>query len=215
MQHPPGVAGRGHVDGGQGGGTRHPAVAHVPLLPRGAGDGAAHFVGLLALGIGSPDMDAVGAAGGQGTAGAGASGGLAGVLEGHRPTTAGTSGGRRERPGGAVVVQAVWHVPRNAVGQPCGGGGSEAGGDAASTVFGRARLRGPDLRQRYSLGQLADGPLCRAQARDPLQLPQGPLAGWPWERGFAEAVVSWGSALHWAPCSGHLRRAGPGLRVPQ
>ena len=61
-QHRPGAAGRGHVyvHGGQGGGARHPAVGQVPLLRQGARDGAAHSVGLPALGIGAPDMDAVG-----------------------------------------------------------------------------------------------------------------------------------------------------------
>ena len=68
-QRPPGAAGRGHVDDGQGSGARHSSVGQVPHLLRGAGDGAAHPVGLPALGISVPDMDAVGAAGGQGAAG--------------------------------------------------------------------------------------------------------------------------------------------------
>ena len=63
------------------------------------------------------------------------------------------------------------------------------GGDAASTVFDPARGRGPDSRQGYGWEQLADGPLRPTLARDPLQLLQGPLAGWLWERGFAEALV--------------------------
>ena len=67
---------------------------------------------------------------------------------------------------------------------------AKMGGDAASTVFGPTWGRGPDSRQGYGWGQLADGLLRPAPARDPLQLPQGPLAGWPWERGFAEALVS-------------------------
>ena len=70
-------------------------------------------------------------------------------------------------------------------------------GDAASTVFGpdSARGRGPDSRQGYGWEQLADGPLRPTLARDPLQLPQGLLAGCPWERGLAEALVTWASAL--------------------
>ena len=56
---------------------------------------------------------------------------------------------------------------------------AKAGGDAASTVFGPARGRGPDWRQGYGWGLLVDGPLRRAPARYPLRLPQGPLAGWP------------------------------------
>ena len=38
-------------------------------------------MGVPALGIGAPDMDAMGAARGHGTAGAGTTGGLAGVSE--------------------------------------------------------------------------------------------------------------------------------------
>ena len=78
------------------------------------------------------------------------------------------------------------------------------GGDVASTVFGPARGRGPDSRHGYGWEQLPDGPLLPAPARDPLQLPQGPLAGWPWERGFAEALVRWASALQWVPGSGQV-----------
>ena len=71
------------------------------------------------------------------------------------------------------------------------------GGGVASTVFGLARGRGPVSRQGYGWEQLADGPLRPAPERDPLQLLQGPLAGWPWEHGFAEALVHWASALQW------------------
>ena len=85
-QHPPGAAGRGHVDGGQGGEARRPVVGQVPLLPWDAGDGAARCVGLPAMGISVPHVDAVGAAGGEGADGTGALGGLAGVPEGHRAT---------------------------------------------------------------------------------------------------------------------------------
>ena len=81
------------------------------------------------------------------------------------------------------------------------------GGDVASTVFGPARGRGPDLRQGYEWEQLADGPLRPASARDSLQLPQGPLAGWPWERGFAEALVRSAPALQWVPGSGQVTYA--------
>ena len=69
------------------------------------------------------------------------------------------------------------------------------GGDTASTVFGPVRGLGPDSRRGYGWEQLADGPLRPIPARDPLQLPHGPLAGWPWERGFAEALVHLASAL--------------------
>ena len=55
----------------------------------------------------------------------------------------------------------------------------------ASTVVGPARGWGPDSRQGYGWEQLAFGPLHPALARDPLQLPQGKLVGWPWVRGFA------------------------------
>ena len=51
------------------------------------------------------------------------------------------------------------------------------GGDVASTVFSPARGRVPDSRQGYGWEQLVDGPLRPAPARDPLQLPRGPLAG--------------------------------------
>ena len=68
-------------------------------------------------------------------------------------------------------------------------------GDAASTMFGPARGRGPDSRRGCGREQLADGPLRPVPARDPMLLPQGPLAGWPWECGFAEALVHWASAL--------------------
>ena len=78
------------------------------------------------------------------------------------------------------------------------------GGDAASTVFGLARGRGPDSRQGYGWEQLVDGPLRPAPAQEPLQLLQGSLAGWPWERGFAEALVRWASALQWVPGLGQV-----------
>ena len=68
-------------------------------------------------------------------------------------------------------------------------------GNAASTVFGPARGQGPDSRQGYEWEQPADGPLRPVPTRDPPLLSHGPLAGWPWERGFAEALVHWASAL--------------------
>ena len=83
--------------------------------------------------------------------------------------------------------------------------GAGLGRDVAST-FGQARGRGPDSRQGYGLEQLADGLLRPATTRDPWQ-PQGPLAEWPWERGFAEALVSWGSALQWVPGLGQVTYA--------
>ena len=55
--------------------------------------------------------------------------------------------------------------------------------------------------------QLADGALRPAPARDPLELPQGPLARWTWERDFAEALVRWASALQWVPGSGQVTYA--------
>ena len=67
-------------------------------------------------------------------------------------------------------------------------------------------------RPGYGWEQPADGPLRPAPARDPLQLPQGPTAGWPWERGFAEALVHWASALQWIPGSGQFTYAELQLR---
>ena len=43
--------------------------------------------------------------------------------------------------------------------------------------------------------------------RDRVQLPQGPLAGWPWERGFVETPVHWSSALQWIPSSSQVTYA--------
>ena len=74
-------------------------------------------------------------------------------------------------------------------------GAVRLGGGVASTVFGPARGWGRDLRQGYGCEQPVDGPLRLAPARDPRQPPHGLLAGWPWERGFAEALVRWASAL--------------------
>ena len=54
---------------------------------------------------------------------------------------------------------------------------------------------------------MADGPLRPAPAWDPLQLPQGPLVGREWERGFAEALVRWASALQWVLGSGQVTYA--------
>ena len=81
------------------------------------------------------------------------------------------------------------------------------GGDVASTVFVPARGGGPDSRQGYGWEQLADGPLRPAPALDPLQLPQGPLAGWPWDRSFAEALVRWALVLQWVLGSGQVTYA--------
>ena len=50
----------------------------------------------------------------------------------------------------------------------------------------------------------AAGPLRAALAQDPPQLPQGPLAGWPSERDFAQALVRWASALQRVPGSGQV-----------
>ena len=47
-------------------------------------------------------------------------------------------------------------------------------------------------------------PAAPRPALDLLQLPLGPLAGWPWERGFAEALVHWASALQGIPCSSQV-----------
>ena len=79
---------------------------------------------------------------------------------------------------------------------------AKLGGDTASTVLGPAQGWGPDSRQWYGWGQLADGPLHPAPAQDALQLPQGQLAGWPWERGFAEAA-----RVGRRRCSGHRPQA--------
>ena len=76
---------------------------------------------------------------------------------------------------------------------------AQPAGDAATMVFGPGRGRGPDPRRGYGWEQPAGGPLHPAVVRDPLQLPQGPLAGWPWERSFAEAPVQWSTALQWIP----------------
>ena len=84
---------------------------------------------------------------------------------------------------------------------------TRVGGDVASTVFGPARSRGLDSRQGYGWEQVADRPLRPSPAWDPLQLPQGPLAGWPWEGGFAKALVRWSSALQWVPGSGQVTYA--------
>ena len=78
-RHPLWAVGRGHVDGKQGGGACPPAVRQLPLVPRSAGDGATHPVGLVALGFGAPSVDAWCAAGGQGVTSAGVTRGLAGV----------------------------------------------------------------------------------------------------------------------------------------
>ena len=75
------------------------------------------------------------------------------------------------------------------------------GGGAASTVFGPAWGRGSESRQGFWWEQLADGLLRPALARDALQSPQGRLAWWPWEHGFAEALVCWTLALQWKPGS--------------
>ena len=77
----------------------------------------------------------------------------------------------------------------------------------ASTVFGLARGRGPDSRQGYGWVQLAAGPLRPAPARDLPQLAPGPLAGCPWEHGFAEALVRWVTTLQWVPGSGQVTYA--------
>ena len=82
--------------------------------------------------------------------------------------------------------------PRHAVEEA-----ARVGGDVASTVFGPARGQGPDSRQGYGWEQLADRPLSPPYRGNPPQLPQGPLAGWLWERGFAEALVRGASALQW------------------
>ena len=74
-------------------------------------------------------------------------------------------------------------------------------------VFGPAWGRGPDSRRGYGGEQLADGPLRPALARDPLQLRQGPLAGWPWQRGFAEGLGIWASALQWTRGSSQVTYA--------
>ena len=174
----------------------------MPLLPRGAGDSAAHPLGLPALGISAPDMDAMGAAGGQG-----ATGGLAGMRESHGPDATCSGGHGRRRPSGAAAIQAVRHVPRCAVGPPRGGGGGEAWQRRGLHGVWPSAGSGPGFTQGYMWEQPADGPLRPAPARDPLQLPQGAMAGWPWERGFAEALVCWASALQWVPGSGQVTYA--------
>ena len=67
-----------------------------------------------------------------------------------------------------------------------------------------ARGRFADPRRGYGWEQLANGPLRPAPARDPVALPQGPPAGWLWERGLVEALVRWASVLQWILGSGHV-----------
>ena len=188
----------------------------MPLLPRGAGDRAAYPVGLPvdALGISVPDMDGLGAAGGQGTAGAGTTGSLAGVPESYRPAATCAVGRGRRRPGKVAAIQGPYGMylavlsARRAAEEAARWARGGGGGDVASTVFGPARVgartRGGDT---GAWEQLADGLLRPAPRRDPLQLPQGPLAGWPWERGFAQALVRWASSLEWIPGSGRVTYA--------
>ena len=64
---------------------------------------------------------------------------------------------------------------------------------------------GPGFAKGVRVGAAGRWPA--APARDPLQLPQGPLVGWPWERGFAQAPVCWASALLWTPGSGQVTDA--------
>ena len=68
--------------------------------------------------------------------------------------------------------------------------------DATSTIFRPVEGRGPDSRRGFGWQQLADSPLHPTPATEPLALPQGLPVGWPWERGFAEALVRRPWALH-------------------
>ena len=189
------------MDGGQGGGARHSVVGQVPLLPRGAGDGAAHTLGLPALGIGAPGMDAVGATTRQGTDGAGATGGMAGMPESHGPATT-CFGGR-----GAAAVQAIRHVPRGAIGPPRGVGGGEA-----------RRRRGlhgvwpnagsePGFAAGIRVGAAGGWTAAPRPSAGPPAATEGPAGGMAMERGFMEAVVRCASALQWVPGSGHVTYA--------
>ena len=51
---------------------------------------------------------------------------------------------------------------------------------------------------------MADGTLRPAPIREPLTLPQGLLAGWPWERDSTVVLVSWALALQWIQGSGPI-----------
>ena len=75
-------------------------------------------------------------------------------------------------------------------------------GDAASTVFGPARGRGPDSRRGYGWEQLADGPLRPAPALDPCSCRR---ALWRGSRGSAalpRPLYTWPQR-----CSGHYAQA--------
>ena len=165
-------------------------------------------MGLPVLGFGVPSVDALGAAGNQGIAGVGVTGSLASVPEGHRPAATGPGGwvkAKRRRLSGCytgfTACTAVLSAFRAA--EEAG----RLGGDAASTVFGPARGRGPDSRWGLGWEQPGDGPLRPNLTRDRVQPPQGPLARWLWERGFEEALVHWASALQCVPGSGQVTYA--------
>ena len=199
------------MDGRQGGGARHSVVGQVPLLPRGARDGAAHTLGLPALGIGAPGMDAVGATTRQGTGGAGATGGMAGMTESHGPATT-CFGGR-----GAAAVQAIRHVPRGAIGPPRGVGGGEA--RQRRGLHGVWPNAGSEPGFAAGIRVEAAGRWTAAPrpSAGPPAATEGPAGGMAMERGFMEAVVRCASALQWVSGSGHVTYAELALyfEVPQ
>ena len=156
----------------------------------------------------TPRVDALGAAGSQGTTSAGDPSGVACLRSEGLLLMALVGAGeeaKAERPlyrlyGMYLAVLSTRRAAEEA---------AQLNGDTASTVFGPARGRGSESRRGDGWEQLADGTLRSAPARDPVALPQGPLAGWPWARGFAMALVPWASAHQWIPGSSHITYAEP------
>ena len=134
-----GLLGEATSTAGRSAGVRRYVAQQVALLPRGAGDGATHSVGLCALSVGVPGMHAVGPTGGKGAAGTGSNGGLAAVRDGQKRAAAHIGGRRQGRPSGAVATEAVRHVRRSVVGSPHGGGGGEVGRRRVSAALARIR----------------------------------------------------------------------------
>ena len=167
----------------------------MPLLPQGAADRAAREArALLAFG---------------------ATGGLAGMPDNHRPAATRSVGRGRRRSGGAAAVQLYGMYLAVPSARRAAEEAARLGGVAASTVLGPAWGQGLDSRQGYR-EQLADEPLRPAPTQDPTAAarPAGGMAvgaqlcGGPGALGLGATV---GTGLR----PGHLRRAGRGLRVPQ
>ena len=126
------------------------------------------------------------------------------------------AGGRgQRRTSGAAAVQAVRHVPHAAVGPPRGGGGSEAG--RRRGLHGVWPSAGPGFAAGIRVGAAGGRTAVPRPSAGPPTVAAGPaggmamgarLCGGPGAPGLGAAV---GTGLR----PGHLRRAGPGLRVPQ